>query len=357
MVTGGAGFIGSNFVRFLLSRESNVQVINLDALTYAGSIHNLEGLPERERHHFVEGDICDADLVSELLATFEVDTVVHFAAESHVDRSIHGPTPFIKTNIEGTFSLLECARKYWLGGSRFEAGEIRFHHVSTDEVYGSLGPNEPAWTEESPYDPNSPYAASKAASDHLVRSYGHTYGMPYTITNCSNNYGPYQHPEKLIPLMITNALREKPLPVYGDGQQVRDWLHVRDHCRAIWQVLNQEQSGTTYHISAQNQYTTIEVVERICTILDETHTRSAQVPYRDLIEFVEDRPGHDRRYAMDASKIRKELGWQASIPFAEGLRNTIDWYLENEVWVQSIRERGDYHQWIEENYQSRSEKK
>src|SRR3990172_11790563 len=306
LVTGGAGFIGSNFVRYLLKIEPGVRIINLDALTYAGSGENLKELPSPERHIFVQGNICDPDLLHKLLRQHHIDTIVHFAAESHVDRSILGPGQFVETNIVGTFRLLEAARKYWLDEKILPATTVRFHHISTDEVFGSLKKGEPAWKEEIPYAPNSPYAASKAASDHLVRSYGHTYGLPFSLTNCSNNYGPYQFPEKLIPLMILNALESKPLPVYGDGQQIRDWLHVEDHCEAIHLVLTRGTAGSTFNIGGNNQPANLTIVETICDILDELKPGENGVSYHELIQFVKDRPGQDRRYAMDAGKITRE---------------------------------------------------
>jgi dTDP-glucose 4,6-dehydratase len=353
LITGGAGFIGSNFVRFLLHAEARVRVINLDALTYSGSLENLKNLPDAGRHIFVKGDICDPELVAGLLREYEIDTVVHFAAETHVDRSISAPERFIQTNIVGTFTLLEAFRLYWLQTPEIARGKLRFHHVSTDEVYGSLAPGEPAWTEETPYAPNSPYAASKAASDHLVRSYGHTYGLPYTLTNCTNNYGPFQFPEKLIPLVILNALDGKPLPVYGDGQQVRDWLHVEDHCEAISLVLNRGLPGNSYNIGGGNQPANLTIVETICDLLDELLPESKHRPHRQLIYFVKDRPGHDRRYAMDINKIRQELGWQPRHDLQQGLRDTVAWYLANADWVSVIRKQEDYQAWMEKNYTRR----
>jgi dTDP-glucose 4,6-dehydratase len=356
LITGGAGFIGSNFVRYLLNAEANVQVINLDALTYAGSLENLKGLPAAERHTFVKGDITDADFINELLRKYKIDTVVHFAAETHVDRSILGPGQFVHTNIVGTYTLLEAARKYWIEEKSFAADQARFHHISTDEVFGSLAPGEPAWTEESPYAPNSPYAASKAASDHLVRSYGHTYGFPYTLTNCSNNYGPYHFPEKLIPLVIQNAMDEKPLPVYGDGQQVRDWLHVEDHCQAIHLVVTKAVNGATYNIGGENQPANLTIVETICDILDERKPRAGGIAHRELIQFVKDRPGHDRRYAMDSSKIKRELGWTPRHNLNQGLLDTVEWYLAHPEWTLAIRKQLDYQSWIAKNYEERENK-
>lgn len=353
LVTGGAGFIGSNFVRHLLSTEADVKIINLDALTYAGSLHNLENLPDPKRHLFVEGDICNAQMVYDLMVNHKVDTIVHFAAETHVDRSIQGPAPFVNTNVVGTFTLLESARRYWIEEAPELGQTFRFHHISTDEVYGSLEMDEPAWVEDTPYAPNSPYAASKASSDHLVRSYGHTYHLPFTITNCSNNYGPYQFPEKFIPLMITNAMKGRPLPIYGDGKQIRDWLYVKDHCTAIKTVIERGPEGETYHVGGGNQPTNLEVVERLCEILDDVCSESGDVPHRNLIEFVEDRPGHDRRYALDATKIETELNWKPILTLNQGLRKTVEWYMGHQEWVQAIREREDYQNWLADHYQSR----
>lgn len=353
LVTGGAGFIGSNFVRYLLQVESNVLVVNLDLLTYAGSRENLRDLPYPERHVFVEGDICDRPLLDSVLRKYQVDTIVHFAAETHVDRSILDPEPFIRTNVLGTYTLLEAARQYWLEG----VTPYRFHHISTDEVFGSLKTGEPAWTESVPYAPNSPYAASKAASDHLVRAYGHTYGLPVTITNCSNNYGPYQFPEKLIPLMIANALNGRPLPVYGDGQQVRDWLYVEDHCDAIWTVLRLGKPGDTYNIGGNNQPTNLVVVNTLCEILDECLPGSAYVPHQSLVRFVQDRLGHDRRYAMDSTKIQKELGWQPRYSLHQGLLRTTEWYLQNTDWIRAIQAHQEYQDWLAKNYRNRGSEK
>ncbi|MCA1954754.1 MAG: dTDP-glucose 4,6-dehydratase [Anaerolinea sp.] len=354
LVTGGAGFIGSNFVRFLLEHEPEVRVINLDALTYAGSLENLQHLPDEGRHEFIHGDICDRALVEDVLRRFEVDTVVHFAAESHVDRSILGPGLFVQTNVVGTFTLLDSARLFWKERPDLLPG-ARFHHVSTDEVFGTLGPNDPPFNEQTPYAPNSPYSASKAASDHLARAYFHTYGLPVTISNCTNNYGPYQFPEKLIPLMVLNALEGKRLPVYGDGMQVRDWLYVEDHCEAIYRVLMQGRVGETYAIGGNNQPPNIEIVHTICAVMDELHPQGA--PHERLIEYVTDRPGHDRRYAMAIDKIRSELGWQPRQTLASGLRKTVAWYLENPAWVAAIRERSDYQTWMQKNYAERGAKK
>jgi dTDP-glucose 4,6-dehydratase len=356
LVTGGAGFIGSNFIHFLLKVEPDVQIVNLDVLTYAGSLENLRNLPDPDRHSFVRGDICDRELVDRLLRQHEIDTVVHLAAETHVDRSILGPAQFIQTNIVGTFTLLEASRQYWLeeqGGGE----SVRFHHVSTDEVYGTLAPAEPAWTEDIPYAPNSPYSASKAASDHLVRSYFHTYGLPVSISNCSNNYGPRQFPEKLIPLIIANATQGKALPIYGDGQQIRDWLYVEDHCEAIWQIIRQGDVGGTYNVGGGNQPPNLEIVNMICHILDEQINDSPHKPHQSLIHFVADRPGHDRRYAIDISKIGSELGWEPRQWLGSGLERTIAWYLENSDWIAAVQQESDYDQWIEQNYAERGGKK
>ncbi|MBU1660212.1 MAG: dTDP-glucose 4,6-dehydratase [Chloroflexi bacterium] len=356
LITGGAGFIGSNFVHFLLRVESEVQIVNLDALTYAGSLENLQGLSDPERHIFVAGDICDRALVDDLLRQHKIDTIIHFAAETHVDRSILGPAQFVQTNIVGTFTLLEAVRQYWLDEAAFPVNEIRFHHVSTDEVYGTLAPDEPAWTEEIPYAPNSPYAASKAASDHLVRSYFHTYGLPISITNCSNNYGPRQFPEKLIPLMILNAAQGNPLPIYGDGRQIRDWLYVEDHCEAIWMVVRGSPAGEMYNIGGSNQPTNLEIVRTLCGILDAAAPDSPHRPHESLIQFVTDRPGHDRRYAMDSSKIGRDLGWEPRQHLESGLKKTVEWYLANPGWIDIVSQQTDYQQWLDKNYERRGEK-
>jgi len=357
LVTGGCGFIGSNFVRLCLEPCPDVRLVNLDKLTYAGNLENLADIAADPRYRFIKGDIGDADMVERLFAEEAIDTVVHFAAESHVDRSIEGPAPFIQTNIVGTFTLLEAARKAWLSssplmtnGSRITDHGSRFLHVSTDEVYGSLGETG-LFTETTPYDPRSPYSASKAASDHLVSAYHHTYGLPTLITNCSNNYGPYHFPEKLIPLMVLNALDGKPLPVYGDGSNVRDWLYVGDHCSAIRLVLARGRTGETYNIGGAAERKNLDVVKRVCAILDELRPRGAG-RYETLINFVTDRPGHDWRYAMDTRKIERELGWRPAESFESGLRKTVEWYLANPEWVASIRS-GDYRNWIETNYRGR----
>ena len=353
LVTGGAGFIGSNFVRFLQQEEPDIEVINLDSLTYAGSLENLKDLPDPDRHTFIHGDIGDRSLLEEILSRYSIDTVVHFAAESHVDRSILGPEQFIQTNVVGTFTLLEAVKQFWLVEKTFTVENVRFHHISTDEVYGSLGPDDPAFTESTPYAPNSPYSASKAASDHLVRAYVHTFGLPATITNCSNNYGPYQFPEKLIPLMILNALGGYPLPIYGDGQQIRDWLYVEDHCEAILTVLKAGTPGETYIIGGDNQPPNLNVVKTICEIMDECVPDSNHVPHEDLITYVTDRPGHDRRYAMNITKIRDELGWQPRYTLESGLMKTVEWYLNHPDWVEAIKEQTNYQAWIERNYEQR----
>lgn len=355
LVTGGAGFIGSCFVRSLLEADPQVRIVTLDALTYAGSLENLRDLADPARHTFVQGDICDSELVASLFREHKIDTVAHFAAESHVDRSILGPAPFIQTNVFGTFSLLEAARIAWSDDRAANGQARRFLHISTDEVYGSLGPTDPAFRETTAYAPNSPYAASKAASDHLVRSYAHTYQLPAVITNCSNNYGPYQFPEKLVSLTILNASEGRPLPIYGDGGQIRDWLFVEDHCEALELVLRRGRNGQTYNIGGDNQSTNLEMVERICGILDELRPESPWVPHRSLIHFVEDRPGHDRRYAMDFRKIESELGWRPRHTLAEGIRETVVWYLGHPEWVASIRSRPDYESWLQANYVSRGE--
>ncbi|HEX7972945.1 MAG TPA: dTDP-glucose 4,6-dehydratase [Anaerolineales bacterium] len=355
LVTGGAGFIGSNFVRYLLAAEPKVHIYNLDALTYAGSLENLNDLPDPSRHTFIPGNICDRELVDALLHRHQIDTIAHFAAETHVDRSILGPGQFIQTNIVGTFTLLDAARQFWLVEKGIPVQAARFHHVSTDEVFGSLKPGDPAWTEATPYAPNSPYAASKAASDHLVRAYGHTYGLPVTITNCSNNYGPYQFPEKLIPLMIMNALAGRPLPVYGDGQQVRDWLYVQDHCEAIWTVLRKGRNGETYNIGGGNQPANLVVIHTLCDILDECLPDSPYTPHEKLIQYVTDRPGHDRRYAMDITKIQGELGWQPSQSLQSGLLKTVEWYLAHPEWIEAVHKQQDYQSWLEKNYHQRGE--
>lgn len=351
LVTGGAGFIGSNFIWNWLQNQDG-PIINLDKLTYAGNLGNLHGVNEDSRHVFVHGDITDRDCVDPILSQYRPAAVVNFAAESHVDRSIYGPGDFITTNVDGVFNLLESVRAYWMELPRQEKENFRFLHVSTDEVYGSLGRDDPAFSETTAYSPNSPYAASKAASDHLVRAWNKTYGLPTLTTNCSNNYGPYQFPEKLIPLVIRNALAEKPLPIYGDGQNIRDWLYVEDHCNAIRQVLAQGRVGETYNIGGCCEMTNLDVVNTICLILDDM-APSDNGPYSRLITFVEDRPGHDRRYAIDASKIENELGWTPREIFETGIKKTVRWYLDNQPWIENI-ESGDYRNWLEKNYRDRS---
>ncbi len=350
LVTGGAGFIGANFVLDWL-RDAGEPVVNLDKLTYAGNLENLAALQGDARHIFVQGDIGDRALVERLLKEHRPRAIVNFAAESHVDRSIHGPEDFIQTNVVGTFHLLEETRAYWGGLPEAEKAGFRFLHVSTDEVYGSLGPNDPAFTETTPYAPNSPYSASKAASDHLVRAYHHTYGLPTLTTNCSNNYGPYQFPEKLIPLMILNATQGKPLPIYGDGMNVRDWLYVGDHCAAIREVLARGRLGETYNIGGWNEKPNIEIVKTVCALLDEMRPDPAG-PHARLLSYVKDRPGHDRRYAIDARKIERELGWRPAETFDTGIRKTVRWYLDNLAWVEHIAS-GEYRHWLEKNYQAR----
>jgi dTDP-glucose 4,6-dehydratase len=365
LVTGGAGFIGSNFVLdwFAATTTQGEPVVTLDALTYAGNPENLAALQGDARHTLVQGDICDRALVDRLLAEHRPRAIVHFAAESHVDRSIHGPGAFIRTNVEGTFTLVEAARAYWGGLEADAKAAFRFHHVSTDEVYGSLGPGDAAFTETHPYEPNSPYSASKAASDHLVRAWHHTYGLPVLTTNCSNNYGPYHFPEKLIPLMIVNALAGKPLPVYGDGQQVRDWLYVGDHCSAIRAVLAGGRPGEVYNIGGWNEKPNLEIVHTVCALLDElapatargvvsTATGQPVQRYAELITHVKDRPGHDRRYAIDARKIERELGWRPAETFETGIRKTVQWYLAHGDWVARVQS-GAYRDWVATNYAQR----
>lgn len=351
LVTGGAGFIGSNFVLDWLG-HSDEPVINLDKLTYAGNLQNLATLKGDPRHIFIQGDIGDSALIQSLLKQHQPRAIVNFAAESHVDRSIHGPEDFIQTNIVGTFHLLEEVRAYW-GQLEAEAkNDFRFLHVSTDEVYGSLKKDDPAFSEANRYEPNSPYSASKAASDHLVRAYHHTYGLPVLTTNCSNNYGPYHFPEKLIPLMIVNALAGKTLPVYGDGMQIRDWLYVKDHCSAIRRVLDAGRVGETYNIGGWNEMPNIDIVRRVCTLLDELRPRQDGKPYVEQVTYVTDRPGHDRRYAIDAGKIERELGWKPAETFDTGIRKTVQWYLDNPDWVANVQS-GAYRDWVATNYASR----
>jgi dTDP-glucose 4,6-dehydratase len=349
LVTGGAGFIGANFVLDWVA-ETGEPVLNLDKLTYAGNLETLASLADDPRHVFVQGDICDRVLLDRLIAEHKPRAIVHFAAESHVDRSIHGPGEFVRTNVEGTFTLLEAARAYWLGLTGEAKDGFRFLHVSTDEVYGSLAPDAPAFTETHGYEPNSPYSASKAASDHLVRAWHHTYGLPVVTTNCSNNYGPYQFPEKLIPLMIVNALAGKSLPIYGDGMNVRDWLYVKDHCSAIRTVLAQGLPGETYNVGGWNEMPNIEIVKVICGILDEL--RPGPTSYLEQITYVKDRPGHDRRYAIDARKIERELGWRPAETFETGIRKTVQWYLDHPDWIAHVQS-GAYRDWVTTNYAAR----
>jgi dTDP-glucose 4,6-dehydratase len=351
LVTGGAGFIGANFVLDWLT-QSNEAIINLDKLTYAGNLENLASLQGNTRHTFIRGDIGDANLVASLLNEHKPRAIINFAAESHVDRSIHGPEDFIQTNIIGTFRLLEAVRAYWSGLNNETKQSFRFIHVSTDEVYGSLEKGEPGFSETRRYEPNSPYSASKAGSDHLVRAYHHTYGLPVLTTNCSNNYGPYHFPEKLIPLMIVNALASKPLPVYGDGQQIRDWLYVKDHCNAIRRLLEAGRVGEVYNIGGCNEKPNIEIVHTVCALLDELRPRIDGRSYREQITYVTDRPGHDRRYAIDAGKIEHELGWKPAETFETGIRKTVQWYLDNQSWVSNVQS-GAYRTWVEKNYQGR----
>lgn len=351
LVTGGAGFIGSNFVLGWMEHAGS-GVKNLDLLTYAGNPASLDSLKDNPRHHLLHGDICDAGLIGSLLREHRPGAIVHFAAESHVDRSIVGPDAFVRTNVQGTFTLLEQTKNYWSELDPADKAAFRFLHVSTDEVYGSLGADDPAFSETTPYAPNSPYAASKAASDHLVRAYYHTFGLPVLTTNCSNNYGPFQFPEKLIPLMILNALEEKPLPVYGDGGNVRDWLFVEDHCAAIRTVLERGRPGETYNIGGNSERKNLDVVTAICDLVDEMQPDIPRGSRRRLITFVRDRPGHDWRYAIDASKISRELGWQPAEQFESGLRRTVRWYLDHLDWVENVRS-GEYRKWIEQNYAER----
>ncbi|OHD14661.1 MAG: dTDP-glucose 4,6-dehydratase [Spirochaetes bacterium GWB1_36_13] len=349
LVTGGAGFIGANFVRFVLEKtDFKGRIINLDKLTYAGNLENLSDIEEKtagKNYFFEKGDICDSEKIKTLFEKYDIDTVIHFAAESHVDRSIHGPKEFIETNIMGTFTLLETARTYWK-----DKKEVLFHHVSTDEVYGSLGETG-FFYETTPYDPRSPYSASKASSDHLVNAYHHTYGLPVTMSNCSNNYGPYQFPEKLIPVMILNILNEKNLPVYGDGKNIRDWLFVEDHNSAVWEIVKKGKTGETYNIGGENEWENIKLVHTLCEKMEKRMKKESGY-YKKLITYVKDRPGHDRRYAINCDKLKKELGWNQSVDFNQGLDLTIEWYLSHNEWIQNIQS-GEYRNWIEKNYQER----
>jgi dTDP-glucose 4,6-dehydratase len=353
LVTGGAGFIGSNFIHFLLRVEPNAFVFNLDALTYAANIENMYKLPALDRYRFIEGDINDRGLVGRILREHEICTIIHFAAETHVDRSIYGPDKFVQTNIVGTFNMLEAARQAWLTYRTVPIRQAHFHHVSTDEVYGSLDPSDMAFAETTPYAPHSPYAASKASSDYLVRAYSHTYGLPATITNCSNNYGPYQFPEKLVPLIITNALNGRSLPIYGDGMQVRDWIFVEDHCEAIWQVVQRGRLGETYNVGGNSQVPNIQIVKEICSVLDDLAPNSGYAPHFKLCRFVADRPGHDRRYAINTKKIGSELGWRPKEDLRSGLLRTVQWYLNNSSWVNGIMDRPEYQAWLRLNYKGR----
>ena len=348
LVTGGAGFIGGNFVLDWLA-ESQEPVVNLDKLTYAGNMQTLDAVSQDARHIFVHGDIGDAALVAQLLQAHQPRAVLNFAAESHVDRSIHGPEDFVQTNVVGTFRLLESVRGYWSELAEPDKERFRLLHVSTDEVYGSLALDAPAFAETNPYQPNSPYSASKAASDHLVRAWHHTYGLPVLTTNCSNNYGPFHFPEKLIPLTIVNALADKALPIYGDGMQIRDWLYVKDHCSAIRAVLRNGRLGETYNVGGWNEKTNIEIVRSVCALLDELSPRADSKPYADQIEFVRDRPGHDRRYAIDARKLVNDLGWRPSETFESGIRKTVQWYLDHSAWVQNVQS-GSYRDWVNKHY-------
>lgn len=349
LVTGAAGFIGGNFVLDCMANPTADCILSLDKLTYAGNLATLKSLEKDDRHVFVQGDIGDFDLVLSLLKKYQVSAVVNFAAESHVDRSIHGPGDFIQTNVVGTFNLLEAVRAYWSGLPYSKKASFRFLHVSTDEVYGSLSPTDSAFSETNAYEPNSPYSASKAASDHLVRAWHHTYGLPVLTTNCSNNYGPYHFPEKLIPLVILNALGGKPLPIYGDGQQIRDWLYVKDHCSAIRRVLAAGKLGETYNVGGCNEKSNLDVVNTICSILDSLRPKTDGAPYASQITYVKDRPGHDRRYAIDASKIESDLGWKPVETFETGIKKTVEWYLDNSEWTESVLS-GSYRDWLKKHY-------
>jgi len=352
LITGGAGFIGTNFLLDWLT-QSDEEVINLDILSYAGNLENLVSLNDDKRHIFVQGDICDSTLATRLLAKYQPRAIINFAAESHVDRSIQDPEGFIQTNIVGTFRLLETTRAYWSTLENKAKQKFRFLHISTDEVYGSLASGDEAFDEYHRYEPNSPYSASKAASDHLIRAYHHTYGLPVLTTNCSNNYGPYQFPEKLIPLILINALAGKPLPVYGDGQQIRDWLYVKDHCAAIRRVLEAGTPGETYNIGGQNEKPNIDIVHIVCVLLDTLYPRADGKRYQQQIAFVTDRPGHDRRYAINSKKIERELGWKPNESFETGIHKTVQWYLDNQSWVRNVQS-GTYRKWIDKNHKERA---
>jgi len=355
LITGGAGFIGSNFIHYLIQNRPEIHITNFDALTYAGNLENLDDLRGNSRYSFIQKNICNENSLINLFNKNQFDGVIHFAAESHVDRSIENPMAFIQTNVVGTANLLRACLNFWQSKGDEQRKAFRFLHISTDEVFGSLKPDDDPFSESTPYAPNSPYAASKAASDHIVRSYFHTYDFPAIVTNCSNNYGLYQFPEKLIPLIILNAIEGKPLPVYGDGGQIRDWLYVTDHCAALLEVLEKGKPGQTYNIGGNNQPTNLQVVQNICAVLDELLPNSKFKPHAQLINFVKDRPGHDRRYAMDIGKISKEIGWLPKVTLEQGLRNTIQWYLINQKWVRSVLEKPGYHEWIQINYQKREE--
>jgi len=353
LVSGGAGFIGSNFIHFIQYLDLDIDLVNVDLLTYAGNLQNLADLPHPERYHFHQADICEQELMEWIIRKYEINTIINFAAETHVDRSIHDPQSFIRSNINGTFSLLEAAKKIWLQENSNKVNSFRFHQISTDEVFGTLKADDPPFNEKTPYSPNSPYSASKAAADHLVIAYGKTYGLPVSVSHCTNNYGPYQFPEKLIPLMILNALEEKPLPVYGDGLQIRDWLFVEDHCRAIWDIIVKADPGDSFMVGGETNITNLQVVRYLCQFMDAHPRTSSKKPYDRLITFVDDRPGHDRRYAVDCEKIRSRLGWQPRNDLKAGLEKTIRWYLENDAWIADIRERNEYQGWLELNYANR----
>ena len=351
LITGGAGFIGSNFIRYLLTNESAVNLVNIDCLTYAGNLSNLEDFSDR--YTFIQGDICDGNLVTGILQDYHINLIIHFAAETHVDKSLQNPELFYQTNFVGTLTLLEAFRKYSQIREKSHRGKLHFHHVSTDEVFGSLSPEDRPFSENSLYRPNSVYAASKAASDILVRSYFHAFDLPITVTNCSNNYGPYQYPEKLVPLMITNALEGKSLPIYGDGLQIRDWIYVNDHCRAIWKVIQSGNLGEVYLIGGNNQFTNLEVVSVLCSLLDEKFPNSKNFPHFDLVHHLKDRPGHDRRYALSNAKISRDIDWNLDVKLREGLEQTLNWYLEHPEWVANVKKQLDFQQWLEENYLQR----
>ncbi len=353
LVTGGAGFIGSNFIRYTLENESGVKIVNYDSLTYAGNLDNLADLPDRDRYQFIRGDICDGGHLDQVLQKYQINLVIHFAAETHVDRSTLNPEIFHQTNFNGTLTLLEAFRKYYLAVDESRRIDLHFHHISTDEIYGSLEREGEPFSENSLEKPNSIYAASKAASDVLVRSYFHAYGLPITITNCSNNYGPNQHPEKLVPLIILNAMAGKPLPIYGDGLQIRDWIFIKDHCRAIWKVIREGALGQVYLVAGTNQSTNLEIVREICRLLDERFPESEYFPHYKLALHVKDRPGHDRRYALNTGKISTELGWKPDVKLREGLEKTINWYLKHPEWVQNVQNQPNYQQWLEDNYLGR----